>query len=281
MTDNISAASPAQQTNSQLASHQSSTPTAENATVQPIKTKPKKENALINILMNIVIPTLILTKMSGDNFLGMQWGLGATWGLIAALAFPISYGIYDFITYRKFNFFSGLGIVSVLLTGGISLLHLDTKYYAIKEAAIPGLIGLMVIFSTKTRYPLVKTFIYNESILKVEKVAAALKAHGNTEAFEKTLRLGSHLIAISFFISSALNYILAKMIVISPTGTEAFNIEVGKMNALSFPVIAVPSMLIMVATLFYIFRSIRLLTNLTMEEVMNDGSDNDNSKERD
>lgn len=277
MTDNISAASSDKQTNPQQASHQSSTPTIENAIVEPIKKKPKKENALINILMNIVIPTLILTKMSGDNFLGTHWGLGATWGLIVALAFPISYGIYDFMIYRKFNFFSGLGVVSVLLTGGISLLHLDTKYYAIKEAAIPGIIGLMVLFSTKTRYPLVKTFIYNESILQVEKVSAALEAHGNTEAFEKTLRLGSYLIAVSFFISSALNYILAEMIVVSPTGTEAFNIEVGKMNALSFPVIAVPSMLIMVATLFYIFRSIRLLTSLTMEDVMHGGSDIDNS----
>ncbi|MES2825514.1 MAG: VC0807 family protein [Pseudomonadota bacterium] len=278
MTDNISAASSAQTTNSQPASPESSTPAAENAIVKPNEKKPKKENVLINILMNIVIPTLILTKMSGDNFMGTQWGLGAKWGLVVALAFPISYGIFDFMKHRKFNFFSGLGIVSVLLTGGISLLHLDTKYYAIKEAAIPGIIGLMVLFSTKTRYPLVKTFIYNESILQVEKVTAALKAHNNTAAFEKTLRLGSYLIALSFFISSALNYILAKMIVVSPTGTEAFNIEVGKMNALSFPVIAVPSMFIMVATLFYIFRSIRLLTSLTMEDVMHGGNDTDNSK---
>lgn len=280
MTDNISAGSPEQQPSPKQTEHQSSISTPPNATAQPLKTKPKKENALINIMMNIVIPTLILTKMSGDNFLGTHWGLGATWGLVVALTFPISYGIYDFMTYRKFNFFSGLGIVSVLLTGGISLLHLDTKYYAIKEAAIPGIIGLMVLFSTKTRYPLVKTFIYNENILQVEKVTAALKAHGNTEAFEKTLRLGSHLIAISFFISSALNYILAKMIVVSPTGTEAFNIEVGKMNALSFPVIAVPSMLIMVATLFYIFRSIRLLTSLTMEDVMHGGNDADTDIEK-
>src|SRR5437868_1755425 len=129
----------------------------------------KKENMLVNIVMNIVIPTMILTKLSGDTFMGHPWGLGAKWGLIVALAFPITYGLRDFISRRKFNFFSALGIVSVLLTGGISLLHLDTKYYAIKEAAIPALIGLLVIISTKTRYPLVKTFIYNDTILKVEK----------------------------------------------------------------------------------------------------------------
>ncbi|HWV14408.1 MAG TPA: VC0807 family protein [Cellvibrio sp.] len=235
---------------------------------QGAKPKPKKENMLVNILMNIVIPTLILTKFSSEQH------LGATWGLIVALGFPVAYGLKDFATHRKFNFFSALGIVSVLLTGGISLLHLPTQYYAIKEAAIPGLIGLAVLISTKTRFPLVKTFLYNDNILKVDKVAAALAEQGNTENFEKTLRNGSYFIATSFFVSSALNYILAKIIVVSPTGTPEFNVEIGKMHALGFPVIAVPSLIIMVATLMYIFRSIRKLSNLTFEEVMNDGSDN-------
>jgi len=230
------------------------------------KPAPKKENMLINILMNIVIPTLILTKLSGPHY------LGPVWGLVTALAFPVGYGLKDFIINRKINFFSALGIVSVLLTGGIGILKLPTEYYAIKEAAIPGIIGLMVLISTRTRYPLVKTFIYNDTILNVEKIAAALKEHNKTEAFEKTLRLGSYLLSGSFFLSSTLNYILAEMIVMSPAGTEAFNVEVGKMNALSFPVIAVPSMIIMVCTLLYIFRSIRLLTGLTLEEVMHDSS---------
>lgn len=257
MTDNLSA----DNSNKEPA-------TAQESSAKPVtKAAPKKENMLINILMNIVIPTLILTKLSGPHY------LGPIFGLITALAFPIVYGLKDFIVNRKVNFFSALGIVSVLLTGGIGILKLPTEYYAIKEAAIPGLIGLMVLISTRTRFPLVKTFIYNDTILNIDKVSAALKEHQKEDAFEKTLQLGSYLLAGSFFLSSTLNYILAKMIVMSPTGTEAFNIEVGKMNALSFPVIALPSMIIMVATLMYIFRSIRLLTGLTLEEVMHDPSD--------
>jgi hypothetical protein len=256
MTDNLSADN---------SNKESATVEGSNYTPAPKKAQ-KKENMLINILMNIVIPSLILTKLSGPHY------LGPVWGLVAALAFPLGYGLKDFIVNRKINFFSGLGIVSVLLTGGIGILKLPTEYYAIKEAAIPGLIGLMVLLSTKTRYPLVKTFIYNDTILNVEKITAALKAHNKTEVFEKTLRLGSYIIAGSFFISSTLNYILAKIIVLSPAGTEAFNIEVGTMNAYSFPVIAVPSMIIMIGTLMYIFRSIRLLTGLTFEEVMHDTS---------
>lgn len=264
MTDNLSA----DNSNKEPASTSTSTfpsTSPSNATSAP-KAPPKKENMLINILMNIVIPTLILTKLSGDQH------LGAVWGLVVALAFPVIYGLKDFIGNRKINFFSALGIISVLLTGGIGILKLPTEYYAIKEAAIPGLIGLVVLFSIKTRYPLVKTFIYNDAILNTHKIAAALQAHDKVEEFEKTLRIGSYLLAASFFLSSALNYILAKMIVMSPSGTEAFNVEVGKMNAISFPVIAVPSMIIMALSLMYIFRSIRLLTGLSFEEVMHDTS---------
>lgn len=83
---------------------------------------PKKESFFANLLMNIVIPTLILTKLSGEEH------LGPTWGLIVALAFPIGYGVRDFAVNKKLNVFSALGVVSVLLTGGLSLLKLPPEY---------------------------------------------------------------------------------------------------------------------------------------------------------
>ena len=229
--------------------------------------KPKKESFLANLLMNIVIPTLILTKLSGDEY------LGATWGLIIALAFPISYGVRDFIVSKKLNVFSALGVISVLLTGGLSLLHLPPEYFAIKEAAIPGILCIVTLISIKTRYPLVKIFIYNDKVLKINKVDAALQEYGTQNAFEKTLTKASFMIAGSFFLSSILNYVLAKIILVSQPGTVEFNAELGKMTALSYPVIALPMLVIMMGTLFYVFRSIRLLTHLTLEEIVNDGSD--------
>jgi hypothetical protein len=226
-----------------------------------------KESFLANLLLNIVIPTLILTKLSDDKY------LGATWGLVVALAFPLGYGLYDFMRSRKFNFFSILGIISVLLTGGISLLQLDAKYIAIKEAAIPGILGIITLISMKTRFPLVRAFIYNDKVLKIHKVDAAIDHYQTRKEFERTLNIASLLIAGSFFISSTLNYVLAKIIMVSPPGTAEFNAELGKMTALSYPVIALPMMIIMMGTLFYVFRSIRLLTHLTLEEVINDGSE--------
>lgn len=223
---------------------------------------PQRENLLVNLLFNIVIPTLILTKLSND-----QW-LGTKMGLVVALLFPLVYGARDYFKRGKVNFISVLGTFSVLLTGGIGLLELDPKYIAIKEAAIPGIIGLATLVSLRTRFPLVRTFLYNDQVLQVNKVDAALDQFNNHAAFENVLKNATYMLAASFFLSSVLNYILAKWIVVSQPGTEAFNEELGKMTALSYPVIALPAMVIMMFTFYYLFKNIKQLTHLDIEDIM-------------
>lgn len=237
--------------------------TQANTTNAPAGDK-KGDSLLVNILVNIVIPTVILTKASGDEYLGTKLAL------VVALAFPLLYGLRDFIRTRKVNLFSGLGLISILLTGSISLLELDPQYIAIKEAAIPGLFGIATLLSLKTRYPLVKTFLYNDKILRVDKIAEALKEAGKEaeKAFEKVLANASLLVASSFFLSSFLNYVLAKVLLVSAPGTVAFNEELGKMTALSFPVIALPATLVLMFALYYLFRNIKKLTSLDLDDML-------------
>lgn len=229
--------------------------------VSESKPERPKENPLLNLLINIVIPVTILMVLSKEAY------LGPVWGLIVALSFPLAYGIYDLVKYRYFNFFSILGLVSILLTGGIGLLQLDPFWLAVKEASIPLLIGFAVIISLKTRYPLVKLLIYNDNVINIAQVDEALKAHNNITAFERRLKQASWLLAASFFVSALLNFILARVIVVSPPGTEAFNSELGKMTALSYPVIVVPSMIILVFALWFLISGIRQLTHLEWEEI--------------
>lgn len=223
--------------------------------------KEHKESLLLNLALNIIIPTLILTKLSGEA------NLGPRLAIIVALAFPIGYGLYDFYRQRKVNLFSGLGVVSVLLTGGISLLELDPKYIAIKEAAIPALIGIITLISTYTKYPLVKVFLYNDKVLNTEKIAAQLSANDAEQKFESTLVNASYIVAASFFVSAVLNYVLAKLLVVSQPGTEAFATELGKMTAYSYVVIVIPSMVVMIAAMFYLFKRVTKLTGLNMEDI--------------
>lgn len=219
---------------------------------------------LANLAFNIIIPTLILTKLSSNDY------LGPVYSIVVALSFPIIYGLRDYAKSRKANFFSILGIISVVLTGGMSLLQLDPQYIAIKEAAIPAIFGLVTIYSVRTSYPLVKTFLYNDQILQIGKVQNALLAYDNELNFEAKLTNASYMVAGSFFLSSALNYILAKVVLVSQPGTVEFTEELGKMTALSFPIIAVPSTLVLMGTLFYLLRHIQKLTHLKLEDIFHE-----------
>jgi hypothetical protein len=72
----------------------------------------------------------------------------------------------------------------------------------------------------------------------------------------------------SFFFSSAMNYFLATWIVVSPAGTPAFNEELGQLTLLSYPMIALPSMLIMMFVLYYLARTIKTLAGLKLAEAI-------------
>lgn len=217
---------------------------------------------LANLGFNLIIPTLILTKLGKEEY------LGPSWAIVVALAFPIIYGLKDFRVTHKPNVFSILGVISIGLTGGISLLQLDPQYIAIKEAGIPGLLGIATLISLRTRYPLVKTFLFNEQIMQVDKIVQAARDHGTESELNTRLQRSTYLIACSFFLSSVLNYVLAKWILVSPPGTTAFTEELGKMTALSFPVIAIPSMVVMTISLIYLFAGIEKFTDLKLEDIL-------------
>lgn len=227
-------------------------------------TTAKKPSFFIELMFNIVVPSVILMKFSDEA------QLGAVLGLIVALLFPISFGLWDLNRRKTVNFFSVLGLVSVLLTGGIGLLQLDPQYIAIKEAAIPACIGVGVWLSQFTKYPVVEKLLLNPDLVNVEKLQKRLAERKQTAAFAQVIKRAGIGVSGGFFLSATLNYILARMIVVSPAGSEAFNQELGRMTALSFPVIVLPVMLILMGSVFYLFWQISRLTGESIEHFLHE-----------
>lgn len=230
-----------------------------------------KPRPLIDLLVSIVIPSIILMTFSDDD------ALGASTALIVALSFPLGWGLFEQLKYRKFNFIALLGLISVLLTGGIGLLQFNPQWLAVKEAAIPGLIGVAVLVSTRTRYPLIKSLLYNPTVMDVGKIKRKLETLGNTVAFEGRLLNATYLLGGTFFFSAAMNYFLARWIVNSPAGSAAFNKELGRLTLLSYPVIAIPSMLMLLAIFYYLWRTIHGMTGLALEDIFHLETKHDNA----
>ena len=126
-------------------------------TIEEKKPNPAQEHPLANILINVLIPVLALSYLSKDPAMQDEaklWHIGPLKALFVALVFPIGYGAWFFVKTRKMNFFSGLGLFSVLLTGGLTLFLWNKDgtvkehaavLFGLKEASIPFVLGLAII----------------------------------------------------------------------------------------------------------------------------------------
>lgn len=227
-----------------------------------VKKKPNTNRIWVDLVVCVLVPTLILKKLSGAD------SLGPNYALVAALSLPLIVGIWGFISERKVGFVPALGFISILLTGSIGILKLPKEYIAYKEALIPGLLAVATVLSTYTKFPLIRTFLYNDTFMDTQKVSARLAEGQKTDEFDQMMVKATWMLASSFVLSAVLNFLLAKWIVVSESGTDAFNSELGTMNLYSYPVIVLPCMVITMFAMFYVFSNIKKLTGLDLEDLV-------------
>lgn len=228
----------------------------------------KQENPFLNLAFNILLPIFVLNK--GTEFLG-----GAGQALIVALLFPISYGVYDLIQRRKVNAFSIVGMLNVLLTGGLALSGRGGIWFSIKEAIFPLVIGVFVAGSAFSKKPLIKTLVVNPQAMRWDLVEQKLKELGKELEFDTLIKRATLLLSGSFLVSAILNFGLAERIFL-PIGMDLpeadrariLNEQIAEMTGYSFIVIMIPSMVMLIGILFYLFRGMTKTTGLKLEEIM-------------
>jgi hypothetical protein len=215
---------------------------------------------MLNLLINVIIPTVIMIRFSDEDELG---GLGA---MLVALAFPLCFGVYNMWKDRKIGWIPVLGIVSILLSGGFNLLKFPPEWIAVKEASIPFVLAMAILVSAWIGKPLARIFL--DQMLDREAVDAALAERGNRDEYEKRTSIATYLLAFAFFLSSALNFVHARIIVTSDPQTPEYTREIGRMTGLSFPVITIPVMIVLMGTIIYIMMTVSKLTGLEAEQVI-------------
>ena len=220
----------------------------------------KRQNALIPFFVTVVIPALILMKLSDDQF------LGAWRAFFVALGFPLVYSLFEVFQKSRVNWIALLGLANVLITGGFGLMKLEGIWFAMKEASIPLTFGLFILISLRWEKPLIHRVIFNKALFDVEFLKQSLSAKRSEAAFNSLLKKMSLILASSFFLSSLLNFFLAYFILKSPVGTSEFNKEFVHMQLLSYPVIVLPSIIIAILPVALFIRSIPRLTGHTIDK---------------
>lgn len=229
------------------------------------KTKP--ENSWLNLIFNIILPVLILNKLT--KFIGP---LAA---LLLALAFPLCYGAYDLAKRKKVNAFSALGLLNVGLTGGLALMGIHGFWFAVKEAAFPTLVGLFVLGSAFTKKPFIESIFLNPGVMKVDLLEEKLIANGKQQEFHDHLRKATMWLSLSFVFSAICNFVLAERIFLNIDATlssEAqsiiLNEQIAKMTTWSMAIIMVPSMIFLLGIFWYLMRGVKQYSGLSTDDLM-------------
>lgn len=251
--------------------------------------KNHQEHPLANVLVNVLIPVLALSYLSKDpefqRAIGkavQPWHIGPVKALMVALAFPIAYGIRHFIKTRKANFFSALGLFSVLLTGGLTIFLWNEDgtikpngdvLFGLKEASIPLILGIAVIGSHFTSTPLIRTFLYSDTMFDIARIEKEIDAHNARPDYVKIIFQATLLFAASFFISALLNFGLAVHFLgdLGPSAPNArvlYNGQVAKLTGWGFAVIGLPMVIFLFITLRRMITQLSRLTGLKEEEIM-------------
>lgn len=214
---------------------------------------------MLKLAVTLIIPYLILTR------LGDATGLDPRAVLLIALAFPVAWILIAMARRANVGITPAVGLVSILLTAGVGTLAGDPRWLAVKEASVPLVFGLAILASSRTRHPLVEILV--DKVVDRDAVRAALSTRHADDRWQQLMTRATLAWAGALLVSATLNFSLARIVVTSPGGTAEFNAELARMTALGLPVITLPMMVMMSATVWYIVHGVRGITGLTPREI--------------
>jgi hypothetical protein len=251
--------------------------------------KTPQDHPLANILINVLVPVLILSYLSKDPALQQQlgkiakpWHIGPLKAMILALTLPVGYGIWHYVKTRKGNFFSALGLVSVVLSGGLTLYLWNANgtvksnagfLFGLKEALIPLVLGIAVLTSHRSASPLIRVFLYNDTLFDIPKIEARVTEIAAHDGYHRLLLGATKLFAASFFLSSLMNLGLAQWFFYGFDATaidalEQYNAIIARITGWGFAVIGVPIVIFLGFTLRYLLKGLEKLTGFGNDDLM-------------
>jgi hypothetical protein len=135
------------------------------------------------------------------------------------------------------------------------------------------MLGIAVIGSHFTPNPLLKTFLYNDSIFDISKIETSVAQLNTRSSYQHILLNASILFAGSFFLSAILNvglslYFLADLNPKAANAQVIYNAKVAKITFWGMFIIGIPMLGFVYLTLKRLVKKLSSLTGLTEDEIM-------------
>lgn len=212
----------------------------------------------VELVGSVVAPTVVLTFGGGFASPAVV--------LVAGLLPPLAVALGSAIRAGKPSVLSAVAVASVCVTGGIGLLRLDGRWFALKELLVPAAIGALLVASASTRFAALGAVF--EQLFDRERLGAALAANGGRGAYDDAVRAATARMGWITAASGPASAAFALWAIRSPAGTEAFTAELGWYTGWSFPLITLPTLALTVWALRGAIEAIEVAAGVPLDDLL-------------
>lgn len=217
----------------------------------------------VNILVNIAIPVVVLLTLSAPD------RLGPIPALLIAIGIPAVWGMIGLIRTRKVEVSAILGVVSVLATGVIGVFELNTRLFALKEAAIPLGFAAILLASNMTKFPVVT--LLADMVQRRDRVRSSVETLDREQQYHQHLVRSGTIWAGIMALSGVLKFALATWLVRAAAGTETFNHQLAQYELWQLPTTFTLTGVLILTLICYIGHGTAAITNLPPADVLRGG----------
>lgn len=220
---------------------------------------------LLDILLGAVVPILVLSYLTDT--------LGAVPTYLLAALIPVGWVVVDlFFITRRINFITGFLGLNALVRGLLAFWFVDGLLYALKDTA--GGVLTVVIFggSLLIGRPVVRAFAEQSLDPRSPEQESAIEGLFRERPVAWALFWSTALLTAVNAATSFANFLLNLQIVTAAFGTEDFNTQIARVNAVTRVALGIPEFAAWGAALWLVFRALYRTLHLQTP----DGSRNDN-----
>ncbi len=211
---------------------------------------------ILDIFFGAVIPIAVLNYATGP--------LGAPLAYLVSALIPVAWVFIDllFIT-RRFNVITSYIGLSAIVRGALAFWFVDGALFALKDSA--SFFVSVVVFGVSVALgrPFLQYFVAQALGPDTPERAAALGRLLAEAEVRRNLMLGTLILLIANLAGGVANYLLNLNIVVARFGSEAFNLQVAEVNAITRFALAIPETIVFAGAIWLVYRA--LFKNLPKE----------------
>jgi hypothetical protein len=204
---------------------------------------------LLDIAMGAVIPILILNYLTDD--------LGAVNAYVLSALVPVAWVFIDllFIT-KRFNFITSYVGLSAIVRGLLAFWYVDGVLFALKDSA--GFVVAVLVFggSILFGYPIMRAFLVQSLNPDTTDKEASLNELLRERPVYRALVWGTIIVSLVSAMAGLVNFYLNLAIVTASFGTDLFNQQVARVNAITRIALTIPDMLAFGVAFWLLYRAL-------------------------